>query len=192
MNLTRQTQPDRAGTQTTPVAPLNNDPGTQRITSPTLQATALSTDDRLAIYELIALHGHLMDSGAFDRLHQLFTHDFVYDVQALGFGLLKGTEALTEASRTLGRWESPGPSRDKRHCYRRRGQRGHGALEGDRHPGRRHERHRRIRRPGSAHQRRMADRLPHRDPAAPTTSPLIPRPRDLRRGHDALKSRISP
>ena len=102
MNLTRQTLHDRAGTQTTPVAPLNNDPGTQRITSPTLQDTALSTDDRLAIYELIALHGHLMDSGAFDRLHQLFTHDFVYDVQALGFGLLKGTEALTEASRKLG------------------------------------------------------------------------------------------
>jgi hypothetical protein len=61
MNLTRQTQHDRAGTQTTPVAPLNSDPGNPRITSP-LQGTALSADDRLAIYELIALHGHLMDS----------------------------------------------------------------------------------------------------------------------------------
>lgn len=34
---------------------------------------ALSTDDRIAIYELIALHGHLMDAGDFDRLGELFT-----------------------------------------------------------------------------------------------------------------------
>lgn len=63
---------------------------------------ALNTDDRLAIYELIALHGHLMDAGEFDRLDELFTDDFVYDVEALGFGSLKGAAAFTEASLTLG------------------------------------------------------------------------------------------
>lgn len=46
----------------------------------------LNTDDWLAIYELIALHGHLMDAGEFERLGELFTDDFVYDVEALGAG----------------------------------------------------------------------------------------------------------
>jgi hypothetical protein len=63
---------------------------------------ALNTDDRLQIYELTALHGHLMDAGEFDRLDELFTGDFVYDVEALGFGLLEGADALTEASLALG------------------------------------------------------------------------------------------
>jgi hypothetical protein len=63
---------------------------------------ALTTDDRIAIYELIALHGHLMDGGEFERLDELFTEDFVYDVTAFGFGTLEGVDALTEASRALG------------------------------------------------------------------------------------------
>src|SRR5689334_4176639 len=63
---------------------------------------ALTTDDRIAIYELIALHGHLMDGGDFDRLDELFTEDVIYDVTALGLGTLEGADALTEASRALG------------------------------------------------------------------------------------------
>lgn len=63
---------------------------------------ALSTDDRLAIYELITLHGHLVDEGGFDRLAELFTDDFVYDVEALGFGSLEGADAFTKASLALG------------------------------------------------------------------------------------------
>lgn len=39
---------------------------------------ALSVEDRLAIHDLVALHGHLMDAGEFDRLDELFTEDFVY------------------------------------------------------------------------------------------------------------------
>lgn len=62
----------------------------------------LSTDDRLAIHELVALHGHLMDDGAFDRLSELFTDDFAYDVTAYGFGVLRGYAAFAEAARTLG------------------------------------------------------------------------------------------
>lgn len=62
----------------------------------------LSADDRLAIHELVALHGHLIDAGEFDRLDELFTDDFVYDLEAFGLGLLKGPQALTAASRALG------------------------------------------------------------------------------------------
>jgi SnoaL-like domain len=62
----------------------------------------LSADDRVAIYELIALHGHLVDAGEFARLDELFTGDFVYDVEAFGFGLLTGADAFAEAARALG------------------------------------------------------------------------------------------
>ena len=63
---------------------------------------AISTDDRLAIYELIALHGHLMDAGEFHRLAELFTDDFVYDVEALGYGRIQGVQALVETATALG------------------------------------------------------------------------------------------
>jgi len=63
---------------------------------------ALNVENRLEIYELLALHGHLMDAGDFDRLDELFTKDFVYDIEALGYGSLQGAEALVEASRALG------------------------------------------------------------------------------------------
>jgi 3-phenylpropionate/cinnamic acid dioxygenase small subunit len=63
---------------------------------------ALEAQDRLEIYELLALHGHLMDAGEFDRLSELFTEDFVYDLDALGHGRLEGATALVEASLALG------------------------------------------------------------------------------------------
>jgi hypothetical protein len=62
----------------------------------------ISADDRLAIYELIALHGHVMDAGEFDRLGELFTDDFVYDLELLGYGQLRGATALAEAAVALG------------------------------------------------------------------------------------------
>ena len=62
----------------------------------------LNVADRLAIYELLALHGHLMDDGAFDRLDELFTEDFVYDLTPLGFEQLEGADALVRASVALG------------------------------------------------------------------------------------------
>ncbi len=65
-------------------------------------AAMLSVEDRLDIHELLALHGHLMDEGAFDRLDELFTPDFVYDVSLLGGGELEGAAALEEAARMLG------------------------------------------------------------------------------------------
>jgi 3-phenylpropionate/cinnamic acid dioxygenase small subunit len=40
----------------------------------------LTPDDRLALHELLALHGHLVDDGALDRFGELFTDDVIYDL----------------------------------------------------------------------------------------------------------------
>lgn len=50
----------------------------------------LPADDVLAIQQLVALHGHLIDDGELDRLDELFTPDAVYDVTAMGGGTLHG------------------------------------------------------------------------------------------------------
>ncbi|MFD7474367.1 nuclear transport factor 2 family protein [Streptomyces sp. NPDC059837] len=62
----------------------------------------LSTEDRLAIAELISLHGHLFDDGRLDELTELFTEDVVYDVSAFGQGELAGIEAIQDAALALG------------------------------------------------------------------------------------------
>jgi 3-phenylpropionate/cinnamic acid dioxygenase small subunit len=62
----------------------------------------VSVEDRLAIHELLALHGHLMDEGSFDRLDELFSDDFIYDLTALGHGQLKGREELVRSALDLG------------------------------------------------------------------------------------------
>jgi hypothetical protein len=62
----------------------------------------ISTNDRLAIHELIALHGHLMDMGELDRMGELFTPDVVYDVTAFGRGKLIGPAAISAAAREVG------------------------------------------------------------------------------------------
>ncbi|MFI2712909.1 nuclear transport factor 2 family protein [Micromonospora sp. NPDC018662] len=62
----------------------------------------LSVADRLAIHELLALHGHLMDAGELDRMDELFAVDVVYDVAAFGFGELYGHEAIRSAALALG------------------------------------------------------------------------------------------
>ncbi len=58
---------------------------------------ALATEDRLAITELVSLHGHLFDDGRLDELTELFTEDVVYDVSAFGQGELVGI-AIREAA----------------------------------------------------------------------------------------------
>lgn len=62
----------------------------------------LSVEDRLAVHELISLHGHLMDDGEFDRMGELFSADVVYDVSAFGLGQLHGYEAITAAALAVG------------------------------------------------------------------------------------------
>lgn len=64
--------------------------------------TPLDTDDRTAITDLINLHGHLVDNGELDRLHELFTDDVVYDTTGLGGGVLTGLDELRDAALDLG------------------------------------------------------------------------------------------
>jgi SnoaL-like domain len=62
----------------------------------------LSADDRAAIGELLALHGHLFDDGELDRLDLLFVPSVSYDVTALGGGVLHGIDAIRDAALALG------------------------------------------------------------------------------------------
>lgn len=58
--------------------------------------------DRILIHELINLHGHLMDAGAFERLDELFTDDVVYDLSMIGAAELRGRQAIVDAGLALG------------------------------------------------------------------------------------------
>ncbi|MER7638841.1 nuclear transport factor 2 family protein [Streptomyces sp. NPDC126522] len=63
---------------------------------------ALTLEDRLAIRELIALHGHLIDEGELDRMSEVFTPDVEYDLTDFTQGTLTGLAQLTAAALTLG------------------------------------------------------------------------------------------
>jgi 3-phenylpropionate/cinnamic acid dioxygenase small subunit len=63
---------------------------------------SLSAEDRTAISELIPLHGHLIDDGQLDRLHELFTADAIYDVTDLGGGSLGGVTAIRDTAVAMG------------------------------------------------------------------------------------------
>jgi 3-phenylpropionate/cinnamic acid dioxygenase small subunit len=59
----------------------------------------LSTvEDVIAIQQLLALHGHLIDGREFDRFDELFTIDAVYDVSALGQGVIEGRDDFRKVS----------------------------------------------------------------------------------------------
>jgi 3-phenylpropionate/cinnamic acid dioxygenase small subunit len=45
---------------------------------------AITSEDRAAITEVIARHGHLIDSGELDRLDEVFTADVTYDMTDFG------------------------------------------------------------------------------------------------------------
>jgi 3-phenylpropionate/cinnamic acid dioxygenase small subunit len=62
----------------------------------------LTTEDRLAIADLIALHGHLFDEGELDRLDELFTHDVIYDVGDCGQEQMQGIDAIRSGALALG------------------------------------------------------------------------------------------
>lgn len=63
---------------------------------------ALATQDRVAITELISMHGHLIDAGELDRLHELFTADVTYDVSDLGGRTIEGLAAFRDAALEMG------------------------------------------------------------------------------------------
>lgn len=62
----------------------------------------LTADDRIAIAELVSLHGHLVDDGEFGRLDELFTADVVYDATDFGVAVIHGTASFTQAAYALG------------------------------------------------------------------------------------------
>lgn len=56
----------------------------------------ISTADRLAIHELLALHGFLADERRFDDLDQLLTAGAIYDVSDFGLGRIAGLDAIRD------------------------------------------------------------------------------------------------
>jgi hypothetical protein len=65
-------------------------------------AAPLSTDERLAIHELLSLHGHLCDDGRSSELDLLLTDDAVMDVTDFNLGVVEGLPALRRLWETNG------------------------------------------------------------------------------------------
>jgi hypothetical protein len=62
----------------------------------------LVLEDRLAIMELIALHGHLVDDGRLDELNRVFAEEVMHDLTAFGLGIHQGLGSVREAAAALG------------------------------------------------------------------------------------------
>jgi 3-phenylpropionate/cinnamic acid dioxygenase small subunit len=59
----------------------------------------ITAADRLAIHEVIALHGHLADDRDWDRLGEVFADDAAFDLTDYGYGTLHGLRAIQDLSR---------------------------------------------------------------------------------------------
>ena len=62
----------------------------------------LYVEDRQAIGETLALHGHIFDRGQLDRLGEIFTPEVVYDLSDVGAGTFVGIEAIRSGALKLG------------------------------------------------------------------------------------------
>ena len=56
--------------------------------------TAVDVADRLAIHELLGLHGHLIDERRWDELGLVFTDDVVYDASDFGMPVTRSLGEL--------------------------------------------------------------------------------------------------
>jgi hypothetical protein len=63
----------------------------------------LTVEDRLAIHELMALYGHVIDERQFSRTGELFTDDARYDVSDFKAGIVQGVAAIVELWRSSDR-----------------------------------------------------------------------------------------
>jgi hypothetical protein len=61
----------------------------------------LSAEDRLAIREMLALYGYIVDQRQFSRTDEIFTADARYDVSDFGKGVRHGPEDIVAG------WSSP-------------------------------------------------------------------------------------
>ena len=52
--------------------------------------------DYIAIQQLVALYGHIIDDRQWSRIDELFTEDAVFDTTASGFGRREGREAILQ------------------------------------------------------------------------------------------------
>lgn len=59
----------------------------------------ITAEDRVAIHEVIALHGHVADDRDWDRLDEVFADDVVFDVADYGYGTLHGLQAMQDLVR---------------------------------------------------------------------------------------------
>jgi hypothetical protein len=64
--------------------------------------TLFQTEDRLAIGEVLSLHGFVFDAGEVDRIDEIFTPDVVYDMSAVGIGVFEGIETVRAAAASMG------------------------------------------------------------------------------------------
>lgn len=58
--------------------------------------TLLASEDTLAIHELLALYGHIIDAREWQRVDELFTATARYDMREFGLGLVEGAAAIRE------------------------------------------------------------------------------------------------
>jgi len=63
-----------------------------RHTTPTVP----DVSDILAIHELLALYGHIIDEREWQRVGELFTDSALYDMSAFGLGVVHGAVAIRE------------------------------------------------------------------------------------------------
>lgn len=66
-----------------------------------MSRAVLDPRDTLAIHELLALYGHIIDEREWQRVEELFTPTTVYDMREFGLGVVHGAAAI----RAL--WSSP-------------------------------------------------------------------------------------
>ena len=57
----------------------------------------LELSDRIAIAELMARYGNIIDDRQFSRASEVFAPAIVYDVSDFGEGILRGTDAIVAA-----------------------------------------------------------------------------------------------
>jgi hypothetical protein len=57
---------------------------------------SLPAEDTLAIHELLARYGHIIDAREWQRVDELFTATARYDMREFGLGLVEGAAAIRE------------------------------------------------------------------------------------------------
>lgn len=60
----------------------------------------LTLEDNIAIHRVLALHGHLSDTHNTTHFGRVFSQDIVYDLSAVGMGVLTGLDALSASKPT--------------------------------------------------------------------------------------------